>query len=315
MSVNVKNYKSFEQLESDVCEMDKSWKKASANKNKAYTFAEIQKRMQASNLFIINERKDLNKEIDKLKDVWSGKVVAERREKLNAQFDTLVENIVEATKQDIATLSNFKLEKIDKMITTAPTEDQLRLLSALQMRGDVDTTEVHHILPMFFNNYQSMRVLQAISEQNGINLYLPVQLDCCAMYDTLSEATSYLLSASEQLSKNLRTMPVQYHAFYTVNPENKDKDEQYDPYYQKYIDMFDNVPQLQGVKTEKKRLSEVEKTRLNWYFKDVADLDETDESNKLTIAHRVEEVIATHPEVKELILLSHYYSFMDTDND
>ena len=315
MSVNVKNYKSFEQLESDIRMLDDSWREVSANKNKARTFAGIQKRMQTSNLFIINERKNLDEEINKLKDVWSGKVIAERREKLVAQFDTLVENIVEATKQDIAALSDFKLEKIGKMITTAPTEDQLRLLSALQMRGDVDTTEVHHILPMFFNNYQSMRVLQAISEQNGINLYLPVQLDCRAMYDTLNEATSFLLSASKELPKNLRNMPVQFHAFFTTNPDSKDEDKQYDPSYQKYIDLFDNVPQLQGVKTEKKRLSEVEKTRLNWYFKDVADLDETDESDKLTIAHRVEEVIAAHPEVKELILLSDYKSFVDTDND
>lgn len=118
------------------------------------------------------------------------------------------------------------------MLCSAPSEKQLRLLSALQMRGDVDSLEVHHILPIFFENYQSMRVLQAISEQNGIVLHLPVQLDCHTMFDTLKKASDYLLAACNELSKKWDNMDVKFRAFYTSN--DKEPDKQYDPLYQSY---------------------------------------------------------------------------------
>lgn len=199
MNVNVKDYKSFEQLSTEIQRLNDKWKDATADKDKERTFAGIQREMQNHRLFIVNERKHLHEELDKLKDVWSRKVIDERRKELVEQFEEMVKSVVEATKQDIATLTGRKMEKIGDMLATAPSEEQLRLLSALQMRGDIDPVEVHHILPVFFDNYQAMRVLSAIGEQNGIAITL--QLDCCTMFDTLNEAADYLLGACEELPK------------------------------------------------------------------------------------------------------------------
>ena len=209
-----------------------------------------------------------------------------------------------SSKQDIAILTSSKFEKIGDMLCTAPTDEQLRLLKALQMRGDVDSVEVHHILPIFFENYQSMRVLQAISEQNGIKLHLPVQLDCREMFDTLNEASNYLLAACNEFSKKWDNMDIRFHAFYTVNEDEKDK--QYDPVYQRYIDLFDNTPQLQEVTAEKQRLSKGELARINWYMRDVKGLDISNPADCITIIEKINDVVKEHPDMVNLFKLSEY---------
>lgn len=308
MKVNVKDYKSFEQLSDEIRQLNSKWKETAPNKNKKLTFSGIQKQMQTLYLFISNERKYLYEDINKLKDVWSNKVIAEKREQLAQQFNEMVASIVEATKQDIAALISSKFEKIGNMLCTAPTEEQLRLLSALQMRGDVDSIEVHHILPVLFENYQSMRVLQAISEQNGITLNLPVQLDCRVMFDTLNEASDYLLGACNELSKKWDNMDIKYHAFYTV--KDNEKDTQFDPLYQHYIDLFDNTPQLQEVTAEKQRLSKAEIARINWYMREVKGLDFSNPADYITIAKKVEDVIKENPDMVALFKLSEYKDFV-----
>lgn len=304
MKVNVTDYKSFEQLSEDIKLFNKKWKDLSANADKVLTFTWIQKQMQFLYFFITNERNRLYKEIDELKDVWSGKVIAERREQLLTEFNDMVAKSIEAEKQDIATLISSKFEKIGDMLCTAPSEEQLRLLSALQMRGNVDSLEVHHILPVFFENYQSMRVLQAISEQNGIVLYLPAQLDCRTMFNMLKNASDYLLAACNELTKRWDNMDVKFHAFYTTN--DKEPDKQYDPLYQSYIDLFDNTPQLQEVMAEKRRLSKVELAKINWCMRDVKELDFSNPEDYVTVAKKVDDVIKEHPEMIELFKLSEY---------
>lgn len=306
--MNINNYKSFEELENSVKQLNIKWGDLSKNRNKELTFAGIQNQLQSNYLFITNERKMLDEDILKLKDVWSNKVVAEHKENLIKQFDELVKKIIETAKQDIVSFTSSKLEKIYNMLITAPTEEQLRLLSALQMRGDIDPVEVHHILPVFFQNYQAMKILGVISEKSGITLNLPVQLDCRTMYKTLDEASDYLINACDELCKKWDNVNIKYRAFYTSN--SKEKDKQYDPLYQQYINLFDSTPQLQDCKTEKEHLSQSEKVRIDWYFKDVATLNPSDLGDDIAILRRVKEVMDAHPDMIQLLKLSTYKKYV-----
>lgn len=305
---NVKDYKSFEELEKNIRRLKEDWKKATVNSNKQLTFAGIQRQMQGNRLFIENERKDLERELNKLKELWSNKVVLENREKLLKSFDEMVANVTEAIRQDIRTLSTMKLEKIGDMLATPPAEEQLRLLQVLQMRGDIGSLEVHTILPVFFNNYQSMKVLSAISEQNGIVLNLPVQLDCHTLFDSLNKATDYLLGACDEVGKEWKDVAISYHAFFTVN--DKETDKQYDPVYQQYIGLLDSTPQLQECKAEKKYLSQAEKARINWCMRDVAALDPAKAGDYAVILKKVNEIVAEQPEMENLLRLSQYKDFV-----
>ena len=62
--------------------------------------------------------------------------------------------------------------KIGEMLATPPTDAQNRLLTALQMRSNIDATELYSLFPAFFGNYQAMRVLQDIGEKNGVKIAL-----------------------------------------------------------------------------------------------------------------------------------------------
>ena len=58
------------------------------------------------------------------------------------------------------------------MLATPPTDAQNRLLTALQMRSNIDATGLYSLFPAFFGNYQAMRVLQDIGEKNGVKIAL-----------------------------------------------------------------------------------------------------------------------------------------------
>ncbi|MCH4153359.1 MAG: hypothetical protein LKF32_01750 [Mageeibacillus sp.] len=308
MSTDMKKYKSFEQLASDIKNLNEQWKNVKIDANKELTFAGIQKKIQNIHTFIANERKTLNSDIDNLKELWSAKVVEEHKQELTQQFEEMVQTLIQSERKEIATLISSKMNKIEEMISTAPTEDQLRLLQALQMRGDLDLVEVTHILPMFFGNYQAMKVLQSVSERNGFQLHTPVQLDCREMYETLNEANDFLMGACNEVSKKINNMTIEYHAFYTVN--SKESDKQYDPKYQQYIDLFDTTPQLQDCKTEKTALSPTEKARVDWYFREVAALDPTTPGDDTTILNKVSEVIKNNPDIAELLPYTEYEDYV-----
>lgn len=310
MSVDVKNYKTFEQLESDIRSLNDTWKTSTKDTDKNRTFAGIQRQIQDAYFFIHNERKELFAEVDRLKDIWSSKVVAEHKQELTAQFDEMLQKKIAAIIEDVKALTSHKLEKIGDMLATAPTQEQLNLLSALRMREEIDAMELHHILPVFFSNYQAMKVLETIGEKNGIHLYLPVQLDCRTMYEQLHAANDYLIGACRELAHKWENMPVEYHAFYTTNNKEKDKTKQYDPLYQTYIDLFDNTPQLQDCKAEKQSLSQAEKVKLNWYFRDILNLDMADTANYTAILKCVGGVMTDHPEALPLLKVSAYKDFV-----
>lgn len=309
MKVNVNDYKSFEQLSQDIQGLNDKWKSATSKANKEMTFSGIQNQMKDLRFFITNERKELDGELNKLSELWSGKVIAERRAELVADFDKMVAGVVEAIKQDIAELSNRMEGKIEAMLSTAPSEEQLRLLSVLNMRDDLDSQEVHHILPVFFDNYQSMKVLKSISEANGIALYLPTQLDCRTLFEGLKEATNYLLGACEELSKEGNDSNIAYHAFFTVNPNEADK--QYDPRYQKFIDLLDTTPQLQECQTEKNNLSRNEKAMVDWYLRKVSALDPENPEDHDAIFECVGDVMMQHPEMTDYLKLSVYSAYAE----
>lgn len=76
--------------------------------------------------------------------------------------------------------------------------------------------------------------------------------------------------------------------------------------YQRYIDLFDNTPQLQEVKAEKQRLSKGELARINWYMRDVKGLDISNPADCITIIKKINDVVKEHPDMVTLFKLSEY---------
>ncbi len=305
--MNVNDFRVFDEMSKSIQRLGEKWKDATKSKNESTTYAGVQKELQALKFFISNERADIDAQLKELGNTWAAKVIEEKRAKLSKDFAVLSANIIAAQKQAIRELATHKKEKIAEMLSTAPTAAQLRLLEVLKMREDLDTVELNSILPSFFDNYQAMKVLQMIGKKNGITLSMPSQMDCRAMFANIDKATEYLLGACEQIDKSKDKTDLKYHAFFTVNGAEPDK--QYDPQYAPFIEMFDTIPQLQDCKTEKTELTPTERVQIEYYYRDLAGLDMSNEANKIKVLKRTKEIVDKHPESVTALSVSPYAEY------
>lgn len=303
----MENIKTFDEVEQSIKRMGKKWNEQS-HSNTIKTYASLHKSLTSLFIFLSNERKDINRRITAMGETYSKKVVEKNREKFLKEFDEMAKAMIEAARKDIKEVTTSKRELISEMISSAPSESQLRLLSVLGMRDDLDMVELQNIVPAFFDNYNAMKVLQNVAKSNGIRIVLPVQLDVRTMYEKVETAHEFLMEASEQLTTPWREMPIKFHAFFTVN--DKEPGEIYDPEYMEYVKMFDHVPQLQEVRTDKTQLTAIEAEKIKRYFAPVENIDTSDPVEDIKVLKHVQEVITAHPEDLELIKLSKYGKYV-----
>lgn len=304
----MENIKSFDEVAQSIKRMGAKWKEKADSTDSVKTYAGLHKSLTSLQIFLSNERKDINRRISAMSETYSDKVVERNRKKLMAEFDETAKAMLEAARKDIKAVTDSKKELIGDMITTAPSDSQNRLLSVLSMRKSLDIVELQNIVPAFFDNYNAMKVLQDVAKSNGIDIELPVQLDIRAMYENVEVANGFLMGASEHLTTPWGSMPAQYRAFYTVN--DKEKGKIFDPVYAGYVELFDHVPQLQEVRTDKTGLSAMEAEKIKTYFAPVANLDTSDLAEDIKVLKHTKDVMTAHPEDIELLKLSQYSKYV-----
>ncbi len=303
------NYRSIEQANKELAQLTAKWAKISPKVDEEQTFAGIQNKIQANSLFLMNERSEMNKEVGKLKKDWSASRVEEARKDAEADYKRLCETVISATKKEVKALIAAKVKKLETMVQTPPTNEQNRLLQALSMRGEyLDSVELMRIVPTFFSNFQAMKVLQAIAKQSGNDIAFPVQLDCMTLMDNIDAAGDYLMGVCDNIPYGTKSRDARYHAFFTTDPNNTGFIQ--DPIYRNYVAMFDPIPQMNEVKVKKERLTASEETRINWYFRDVATPDNTDNVTNIGELRKVQEIMSAHGNDIDLFKLSKYAPYV-----
>lgn len=297
MSKTGSNGQSFDALLNSIKRTGEKW---NGNSGKVDTFAAIHKKMRNTRAFIENERRTLNGQLEDYKKTYSGDYIAKQRVELEREQNEIFSKLTGETRKEVRELIDSKKDKIIEMLETPPSEETVRLLEVLRMRDNLTDVEIQSLLPSFFGNYQAIKALESIAESNGISVTLPVQLDCRAMYDTLDKAESYLLAACDDMARPKDKRNILYNQFYAYNKDMPD--EIYSPEYKEYVALFDHVPQLQEVATEKTQLTPVEKTKLDWLFRDTEE-----EGEKL---QRTRELMEKAPEVTPLLNLSEYAPYV-----
>lgn len=305
----MENIKSFDEVAQSIKRMGAKWDEQSKKNDVVKTYSGLHKSLTSLYVFLANERKDINRRITAMGETYSKKVVENNRVKLLKEFDELAKTMTEAARKDIKAVTSSKRELVSDMISSAPSDSQLRLLSILGMRDDLDMVELQNIVPAFFDNYNALKVLQNVAKKNGIEIALPVQLDARTMYESIEEAHSFLMDASEHLTTAWKDIPTQFRAFFTVN--DKEPGKVYDPKFEEYIELFDHVPQLQEVRTDKTELTAVEAAKIQKYFEAVEDIDTSDPVEDIKVLKHVQSVMTAHPEDIELLKLSVYGKYVE----
>jgi len=277
------------------------------DKNKK-SFRGVQRELQVMNLFLRNEWKDADREYQRILEnrKYTPDFIGKQREIITAQYQEKLDQVVTGTKATIKQMIADKFKRLDKMLTEAPTTEQMALLQALQMRtGSLSKGELMKILPFFFRNYQSMRILEAIAETAGKKISIPLDGDVMDLYGLLDRGGQYLLGAADQLAAHGNPSP-KYKAFFYSDPENPGNA---DLYYQQFIDCFDVPAQLQDY-TITDKLTPAEQVKVKSYFSRISDLDPTKGTDNLTILRETQQVMREHPEDLGLMKRSDYAKYV-----
>lgn len=301
--MNYNNFKSFEELEQSIKRAGEKWQSEHAKADVSTMYKHQWAELVSLDSFIKTERAQLRAELQAMKSKYAERYVADKERELNGKLNEFISRATDNAKANIKALAEKKKEKVAEMLATVPSAEQIRLLNVLQMRANLDILEVHSILPIFFTNYQAMRVLETISKQNGITLTLPANLDCRAMFESIDKATTYLMGACNEIIKTKAQRDIKYEAFFMVN-EN-DPVNCLDPHYMAIIEPLDSVPLLSECKAEKTELTPSEQAKLDWYYRDA------DKSNVNKLIAHTEKVMTEHPEFTPLLKYTPYAEYVD----
>lgn len=296
-------FKEFEELYRSIQDARYDWENGRTNPQKTDSYMGIWKSMNDYRFFYENERKEEENRFKKLGEVYNADVLAKNKRQYNDELVKLTSVITSAFKTMITDFTKSKHEQVTKMVRTAPTESMLNMLETLKMRDDLDTVELHDIMPLFYENYHAMRALQSVSRQNGIILNVPVQMDCTAMHKAINDAKEYLIGACGEMFKKKGTN-TRYNDFFTVNSDEPDT--VYAPKYNDIIAVLDYVPQLQDFTAEKNALTAAEKAKIDWYYRDL-----TEDANKTQLAQHTKKVMEKHPDDVALLKLSKYAEYVE----
>lgn len=298
------NFKTFEELEKSVKRADDKWTSSTSHANKDDTYKGRWAALSQFNYFVKNEESEYKEKINSMSSTYAPAFLEKQEKILLSEFNEFVTEVKEKERKSIKALADKKYSQVITMLTTAPTSEQMRLLSILEMRNDLDAVEVHNILPVFFSNYQAMKVFSTICASNGISLNLPVQLDCRVMFENINRATEYLLGAVDEIGKPKDKRNQIYNAFFFIEHDDKNCS---DPVYNKIIEVFDSIPQLNDCRAEKTGLNEMEQAKVEWYYRNVND-ENIDE-----VATHTAKVVNEHPEMRQLLKFTKYSEYVNDE--
>lgn len=265
------------------------------------------KSMQKMRTFLQNERHDMEKELADKSRKWNSAYAHSQRIEAEKAYQQSAESICKGLEKDVNDFVIEKTQKIDEMLVTPPSPDQLNLLSALSLRGrNISRVELVRIVPSMLANYHALRILQNIGASAGCVIHLPQGADAVEMLSSLEEIESYFLRALKEVPKGGKP-DATFRQFFYSDPKNPDTP--IDPNVLKYSLLLDYVPQLKDYSVN--QLTEAEKARLHVLFKSADKLDENNEFDRAKIADITKQILLDNPNDLELIMKSEYARYAE----
>lgn len=132
-------------------------------------FSGWQCRAQTVRRAVLQAKEETEAEKSGLSEIYSEQETARRAAALDGQY----REIVHLAKQNLETalegVVNGKREQFRRIALAPPTTEQTNLLTALNLRDDLDETEVAEIATGLNDNLQALKVLASICRRNGIS--------------------------------------------------------------------------------------------------------------------------------------------------
>jgi len=298
----------FETIGRFTIDLSNKWNRITVSDKNKHSFVGIQRELKSMLLFLQNERKEREAEFRKISGMrkYTPEHISKERRKLDQEYQEAQNAVVDGVKEDIRDMIADKFKRLDAMIATPPTAEQVALLQTLQMRGrNISRAELTKLMSFFYTNYQGMKILETVAQAAGKRIYIPMKGDVMDLYGELDRAGEYLLRAADELKKPGKPDP-KYRAFFFENDDNPGN---CDFTFQRFIETFDKPVQLQDYNIST-ALSEAEQAQINTYFRTIDGLDPSNAADNITILRATQQIMHDHPDDLELMKRSAYSKYV-----
>lgn len=229
--------------------------------------------------------------------LYSEEGITELCRKQDDKFKEEAANIQAAFRNDINKVIAHKRANLDKMISTAPTQEQLNLLSALQIRKDtLSPGEVYKIATSFLDNYNALSALRTIAKGAGIDVVIPSGLNYEELSRSLKWTEKYLNGRCDDIVVEWKKMTHFGRLFF-----GKEWDDNL--FEDNAISVLDNAAQMSVEVTSAERaITATEKEMIEGLFKDVPKVELADKVKTIAADSKaIEELLMLHPDYKKYL--------------
>ena len=252
------------------------YNKKAENVNEALTFEGLRDEFIKEATKICKMQREHAAELKEIKagEMYSDKYIQNKEAEFRNKEAVIISEGVAKIKEATENIIDTKKAALNKMLTTAPDQEQLNLLQSLKMQGkSLSKTEIDAILPELANNYRALKTMQAIAQGVGFTVILPSQYDYEEMSRSLEKAEKYLADRIEDIGKPVKEWSLASDCFfgpvkYNLSSEEWEQQKWSDPLYSDFAIVLDGNIQTSPIVEPIKELTKGEQQILNNLFAD-----------------------------------------------
>lgn len=149
----------------------------------------------ASREALLEIKSRLDQQEAELSEIYKADAVRDIMADSRAAFDEVVRSEKSRLTDTLDEVLDAKMNRYKSVALTAPTTEQVSLLTVLSLRDDLTESELSHIAAANAGNFQFLRSLKSIAKRSGIDLITA---------PTIEEVTEQLADAREYGMTSLR---------------------------------------------------------------------------------------------------------------
>lgn len=283
--------------EEDKCFINEAYQKMLAEKKDDTSFANLRKKGISFYLSAAAKRKEIDASRTATKENGSKYSQSYLTELMNKHDSDLTESVtkIQSDFESVVTDTiSAKRKKLDEMLSTPPTQEQINLLKALEIRkNSLETGEVERIALQLLDNYNAVKALQDIVSGAGIHISLPDHLDYSRLNESLNWVEKYLNERIHDLALPWNQMSPLGRLFFGT--------EWADNLFGDRAELLDGSVQM-SVVIEKTGLTEAETAMLENMFSDMTDEDISEKISTLSEKDDViKNLVSLHPDYSKFL--------------
>lgn len=176
---------------------------------------------------LMKAREDYDRDLNELRSTYTPNVLSQKKSELDEQYNAILSDAKTKLTDALEDVIASKRRQFDKC-SGAPSDENLRLLTALNMRSTLTVDEVAGVVGKLNGNVQSLAVLRDVAAK--FNIRVPVGASTPAEFDTLMQrAKEFSLDRLNELDTPNTSITYRGKAFYDYPDHPGEASHFYDP--------------------------------------------------------------------------------------